>query len=85
MKMLYGSGSLEKKLIEEEKRKTESLRKIRRYCKVCGTTSYIPKKEGLKHCRVCGNLIFYDEKAEFKYKLGKRLKNDKSRNTFKTS
>ena len=81
MKMLYGSGKLERKLIEEENRTAENLVAIRRYCPVCGSTNYVSKRAARKSCKVCGNSVFYDEKAEFKYKLGKRLLNANKRRT----
>jgi hypothetical protein len=74
MKMLQGFDVSQIKMIEDEQKKTENLVPIIRYCKICGASNYVTKRAAVKPCKVCGNPIFHDERTEFKYKLGKRLK-----------
>lgn len=60
---------------KEEIKRTNALAQIKRYCKRCGHSQYIPKFITHNHCTYCGYPIYRDNKTEFQLELEKRLAN----------
>ena len=62
-----------RKMINEENKKAEGLKAIKRYCEHCGHTNYVPKRLKKIICSYCGHAVYYDEKEKFKDKLGRMV------------
>ena len=50
----------------------ENLQPFRRKCK-CGQTVYVANKSGRAECNHCHNLVFIDGQTEFKYRMNRKL------------
>ncbi len=64
-------------LLRQEIKRSNNLNKIKRYCKHCGHSQYIPVFVEYQICTYCNHKIYHDGKTKFKLKLGERLDNEK--------
>lgn len=60
-------------LLKQEIKRSNNLKKIRRYCKYCGHSQYVPSYVEYVICDYCSHKIYRDDKTEFKIKLKKNL------------
>ena len=63
-----------RRMINQENRKADGLKAIKRYCECCGHTNYVPRYLKKIICSYCGHTVYYDEKEKFKDKLQRELK-----------
>lgn len=58
-----------KRNLSNEAKLQDELAKYKHKCEKCGHKMIIIKKQ-YEICNYCGSIVFRDEKAKFKYKLG---------------
>lgn len=59
--------------ISEIDKKYKRMEKIRKYCKRCGHSQFVPNFVKKNPCGYCGYPIYRDEKTEFEEKLKKEM------------
>ncbi len=57
-----------KNMMEEERKRADSLSKIRHVCK-CGHSVYIPAKNKFVYCSHCNCKVFKNDLCKFEYEL----------------
>ena len=59
-------------MMEEERKRADSLSKIRHICK-CGHSVYVPAKNKFVYCNWCGRKVWKNDKIKFEYLLKQKL------------